>query len=54
MPARMLTARDNAEDAMYGLEAGVVDYIPKDEFAIDNLIATLNTMGLIQVEMEES
>ena len=52
IPVLMLTIRDSSDDALQGLESGVVDYIPKDEFAIDNLLATLQAMGLIQVEEE--
>ncbi len=52
IPVVMLTVRDNSDDALLGLANGVVDYIPKDEFAIDNLLATLQAMGLIQVEEE--
>lgn len=41
IPIIMLTAADSSEAAVNGLVAGADDYIPKDEFAIENLIASL-------------
>ena len=34
IPVIMLTDNDASQDAFKGLEAGAVDYIPKDRFAI--------------------
>jgi DNA-binding response OmpR family regulator len=47
LPVIMLTAAGGSDDMMQGLDAGATDYIPKDEFAIDNLLAALQSMGLI-------
>ncbi len=41
IPVVMLTTRDQAEDAMNGLEIGAVDYIPKDAFAEAVLFETI-------------
>ena len=41
IPIIMLTSADSAQAAMQGLGAGADDYIPKDVFATENLIATL-------------
>jgi DNA-binding response OmpR family regulator len=41
IPVIMLTAADNSQAAIQGLDAGANDYIPKDPFATDNLISTL-------------
>jgi CheY-like chemotaxis protein len=43
IPVVMLTASESADMTIQGLEAGADDYIPKDVWAEDNLIATLNT-----------
>lgn len=42
IPIVMLTSADNMNANLKGLEAGADDYIPKDEFAIENLLSTLN------------
>jgi two-component system response regulator RpaA len=47
LPVIMLTSSGGADDMLEGLDAGATDYIPKDEFAIENLLATLQLMGLI-------
>lgn len=47
IPIVMLTSSDNPESAMMGLDAGAVDYIPKDVFAMTVLIETVRQMGLI-------
>jgi DNA-binding response OmpR family regulator len=44
IPIVMLTSADNANDTLQGLEAGADDYIPKDNFAIENLLSTLHTL----------
>ncbi len=41
IPIIMLTTSDSSEAARNGLEAGADDYIPKDVFATDNLLATM-------------
>lgn len=48
IPIIMLTSQGAAEDMMKGIEAGAIDYIPKDEFAVDHLLMTLANMGLIE------
>lgn len=47
IPVVMLTGRDDAQDALAGLEMGAVDYIPKDTFAEHNLIESLRHLGLL-------
>ena len=47
IPVIMLTNRDRAADAMWGLKAGAVDYIAKDEFAMDVLLASLEQLGIV-------
>lgn len=44
IPVVMLTTLDQADDAMTGLEAGAVDYIPKDAFADVVLVETIKQM----------
>jgi len=48
IPVIMLTSADSADDAMTGLDAGAVDYIPKDDFAVENLIGTLESLGFLE------
>jgi DNA-binding NarL/FixJ family response regulator len=40
----MLTRLDQANYAMNGLEAGAIDYIPKDAFADAVLVETIKQM----------
>jgi two-component system cell cycle response regulator len=47
IPVIMLTAADSSDNMMTGIEAGAEDYIPKDDFAVENLLNTLNAMGFI-------
>lgn len=47
IPIVMLTSSDTPESAMMGLDAGAIDYIPKDVFAMSVLIETVRQMGLI-------
>ena len=47
VPVVMLTVEADAEETLVGLDMGADDYIPKDGFATENLIVTLQTMGLI-------
>jgi DNA-binding response OmpR family regulator len=46
IPVIMLTSADTADATLNGIEAGADDYIPKDRFAIDNLLTTLAAMHL--------
>jgi DNA-binding response OmpR family regulator len=50
IPVIMLTVADSSEATLAGLEAGADDYIAKDVFAADNLIATLNSLNLLAEE----
>ena len=47
IPIVMLTSNDGTEDALKGLEAGADDYIPKDSFASEHLLSTLQALGLL-------
>jgi DNA-binding response OmpR family regulator len=47
IPVIMLTRHDEAEAVLMGLQAGAIDYIPKDAFASAVLLETLRQMGLI-------
>jgi DNA-binding response OmpR family regulator len=42
IPVIMLTSADSAEATLKGLEVGANDYIPKDSFLTENLLASLN------------
>jgi len=44
-PVVMLTTRDQADDVLNGLDAGAIDYIPKDAFAEAVLLETIKQMG---------
>jgi DNA-binding response OmpR family regulator len=48
IPVIMLTRFDEAESVVQGLQAGAIDYIPKDAFAGAVLLETLRQMGIIQ------
>jgi DNA-binding response OmpR family regulator len=48
IPVIMLTHRDKAIYAIWGLKAGTVDYIAKSEFARYVLVASLTQLGLIE------
>lgn len=48
IPVIMLTSASAGEDMMRGIEAGAIDYIPKDEFAVEHLLLTLANMGLLE------
>jgi DNA-binding response OmpR family regulator len=43
----MLTSSDGSDDILQGLDMGATDYIPKDAYASDNLVATLAALGLM-------
>jgi CheY-like chemotaxis protein len=47
IPVVMLTTNDAPESVMIGLDSGVIDYIPKDVFAMRILVETIRQMGLI-------
>jgi DNA-binding response OmpR family regulator len=47
LPVIMLTVAEGSEATLQGLEAGADDYIPKDAFAAENLLVTLQTLGLL-------
>lgn len=46
IPVIMMTIADSSEATLAGLEAGADDYIAKDVFAGENLIATLNSLKM--------
>jgi two-component system cell cycle response regulator len=47
IPIVMLTRRDEAQDALAGIQGGALDYIPKDAFAEQNLVQAFEQLGLI-------
>jgi DNA-binding response OmpR family regulator len=47
IPIVMMTTRDTPESVMTGFDAGAIDYIPKDVFAMRILVETIRQMGLI-------
>jgi CheY-like chemotaxis protein len=48
IPIIMLTEKDGAQATMSGLKAGADDYIPKDIFATEHLINTLQELGILE------
>lgn len=46
IPVIMMTVADSSEATLEGLEAGADDYIAKDVFAADNLLATLHSLNI--------
>lgn len=46
IPVIMLTVADSSDATLTGLEAGADDYIPKDTFANENLLSTLQALGV--------
>jgi len=48
IPVIMLTSKSESASMMEGIEAGAIDYIPKDQFAIEHLLTTLKEMGIIE------
>lgn len=47
IPVILFTATDNSDEMIKGLNSGADDYIPKDEYAAETLITTLQSMGII-------
>jgi len=47
IPVIMLTTLDQAEHALSGLDAGAIDYIPKDAFADAVLVETIKQMNVL-------
>lgn len=47
IPIVMLTSKDTPESLTLGLGVGVLDYIPKDAFAMSVLVETIRQMGLL-------
>ena len=43
IPVIMLTSIDSADGTLHGLEVGADDYIAKDSFMTENLLATLDS-----------
>jgi DNA-binding response OmpR family regulator len=48
IPVIMMTTLDQAEHALNGLEAGAIDYIPKDAFADIVLVETIKQMKVVE------
>jgi DNA-binding response OmpR family regulator len=48
IPVIMLTEKTSAKATMSGLHAGADDYIPKDIFASEHLISTLQELGVLE------
>lgn len=48
VPVIMLTEKDGAQATMSGIQAGADDYIPKDIFATEHLINTLQQLGILE------
>ncbi|MCA9885339.1 MAG: response regulator [Anaerolineae bacterium] len=48
IPVIMLTEKAGPKATMSGLRAGADDYIPKDIFASEHLMETLEELGLLQ------
>jgi len=53
IPIIMLTALDSSDDILHGLNVGATDYIAKDAFAVENLMTTLRTIGLLGSDAED-
>lgn len=50
IPVIMLTEKADPKATLSGLQAGADDYIPKDIFASEHLIDTLQELGLLEEE----
>jgi CheY-like chemotaxis protein len=51
IPIVLFTHLNDTETARYGFLAGAIKYIPKDEYADDELLEVLRTKGLIASEL---
>lgn len=47
IPVIMLTQRDSSKDAIEGMKVGAVDYIAKDEFAVQTLLESMKQLGIV-------
>jgi len=47
IPIVMLTTSDTPEAVMIGFDAGAMNYIPKDAFAMHVLVETVRQLGLV-------
>lgn len=47
IPVIMLTQRDTSTDAIEGMKVGAVDYIAKDEFAVQTLLDSMKQLGIL-------
>jgi DNA-binding response OmpR family regulator len=50
IPVILLTATDNSDEMIMGMESGADDYVPKDQLAAATLITILQSMGLLDAE----
>jgi DNA-binding response OmpR family regulator len=50
IPVILLTASDNSDEMIKGMESGADDYVPKDQLAATTLITILQSMGLISAD----
>ncbi len=48
IPVIMLTSSEDFEAVMQGLETGADDYIPKDIYAVKNLVTAMQALGLLE------
>lgn len=48
IPIIMLTDKTNPKAILAGVTAGADDYIPKDIFAVEHLIATMQAMEIVE------
>jgi CheY-like chemotaxis protein len=47
IPIIMLTEKSNPQAIISGVQAGANDYIPKDVFASEHLISTMESLGIL-------
>jgi DNA-binding response OmpR family regulator len=50
IPVILLTASDNSDEMIKGMESGADDYVPKDQLAATTLITILQSMGLLEAD----
>lgn len=50
IPVILLTASDNSDEMIKGMESGADDYVPKDQLAATTLITVLQSMGLLSAD----